>query len=258
MAVAPDAIHRVESVAELDGAARAGGPGGVPGPDDPRPRRMAEHPGGRPGALARALGPGPQRPVLRHHQPPGGVAGDRRPLRRHGRDRQRQLLQHPGAGAHGQVRRLRPGRCASTPPPSSPTTFPAWSGSSPGLRRPSRWSRRSCAASPPSRGPKRSGPCPRTSTFPSPGSCAKCCAASPPSSALAAFAPAAAPGRPSAARPRWTGATCRRPRSWPPWDEPRPEPGLPNNGAEPATDNWQSRRAAPVWRKLRGRSVEWA
>ena len=109
--------------------------------------------------------------------------------------------------------------CASTPPPSSPTTCPAWSASSPGHPRPSPWWRRSYAASPPSRGQKRSGPCRRTSTSPSPESCARCCGASPPLSTRSP-SPRRRRGRRRPLRLRWTVVTCLRPRSWPPWDEP--------------------------------------
>ena len=51
------------------------------------------------GALPRAVAAGPQRPVLRHHQPPVRAGRDRRALRRGRRDRLGQLLEHPGPRA---------------------------------------------------------------------------------------------------------------------------------------------------------------
>ena len=55
------------------------------------------------------VGARPQRPVLRHHQPPDRAARAGAPLRRHRRDRVGQLVEHPGAGQAGLRGRLRPG-----------------------------------------------------------------------------------------------------------------------------------------------------
>ena len=60
-------------------------------------------------AVPRPVDAGPQRPVLRHHQPPVGAGRDRPPLRRRRRDRLGQLVQHPGAREAGPRGRLRPG-----------------------------------------------------------------------------------------------------------------------------------------------------
>ena len=148
MAVAPDAIHRVESVAEVEA---------LPDPDGPVAflaqttlavdewRSILE---AAQRALARPLGAGAQRPVLRHDQPSGCPSGHRRSLRHHGRHRQRQLLQHPGPGTHGPGRRLPPGPPGQPGRLSYPTTSPAWSASSPAPRRLSRWSKKYSSAWP--------------------------------------------------------------------------------------------------------------
>ena len=61
-------------------------------------------------ALPRPVDAGPQRPVLRHHQPPGGADGDRPAVRRRRRHRLGQLVEHPGPREAGPRGRLRP-RC---------------------------------------------------------------------------------------------------------------------------------------------------
>ena len=78
MAVAPDSIHRVESVAEVDALPDHGPAGRAARPDHALPPRLGG--GGRAHrrALPRPVAPGPQRPVLRHHQPPVRPRRDRR------------------------------------------------------------------------------------------------------------------------------------------------------------------------------------
>ncbi len=53
--------------------------------------------------------PEPVRPLLRHHQPPGGAEGDRRARRRRRRHRLGQLVEHPGPGEGGAGVGLPPG-----------------------------------------------------------------------------------------------------------------------------------------------------
>jgi hypothetical protein len=64
-------------------------------------------------AVPRRLDAGPQRPVLRHHEPPGGADGDGAPLRCRRRDRLGQLVEHPGARearSRGGMRARLPGQ----------------------------------------------------------------------------------------------------------------------------------------------------
>ncbi len=49
--------------------------GGVVGADDAEPRRMVRDHGPGPATLPRSLDAEPVRPLLRHHQPPGGAEG---------------------------------------------------------------------------------------------------------------------------------------------------------------------------------------
>ena len=72
-----------------------------------------------PRAVPRAVDRGPQRPVLRHHQPPGRAVGDRGRGRRRRRDRQRQLVEHHRPGQGGRRPRGARSCCASTAPRSS-------------------------------------------------------------------------------------------------------------------------------------------
>ena len=101
MAVAPDAIDRVESVAEVDALA-ADRPAGRPaGPDHPLAPRLGGHRRAHRRALPRPVAARAQRPLLRHHQPAVGAGRDRPPLRRGRRHRLGQLVQHPGAREAG-------------------------------------------------------------------------------------------------------------------------------------------------------------
>ena len=136
MAVAPEAIHRVESVDEVGRPPRLRPAGRPAGPDHAQPPRLARRARRHPRALPRHVDAGPQRPVLRHHQPPVGAHGDRAPVRRGGRDRVGQLVQHPGAREPGPRRRLPPGATGSTAPRSCPTTWPARSGVTAGASAP--------------------------------------------------------------------------------------------------------------------------
>ena len=165
MAVAPDAIHRVESLAEVDAlpefdARRS--------PCWPRPRsatatgRRARRPRRR--ALPRPVEPRALRPVLRHHQPPGRPRRDRPALRRRGGHRLGQLLQHRGPREAGPRGRHRPGPPHQRRRTSCPTTSPAPSASPPAPRPPSRWSRSVIAAWPRPTASRRCASPRRTST----------------------------------------------------------------------------------------------
>ena len=124
MAVAPDAIHRVESVDELMALPEPRGAGGLPGPDDAGPGRVAEHPGGGPGAVARSWVPGRSdlcfattnrqaalRAIAAAATPWSSSAARTRRTR--------------WPCAHGAGRRLPAWCCASTGPRRSPTTHSA-------------------------------------------------------------------------------------------------------------------------------------
>ena len=98
MAVAPEAVRLLERVEDvdalddLDPSDRSDG--GAAGPDHPQPRRVGGHRGPGPGPVPRPVDAQPERPVLRHHQPPGRPQGAGRPVRRRRRDRLGELLQH--------------------------------------------------------------------------------------------------------------------------------------------------------------------
>jgi hypothetical protein len=89
---------------------RRRGAGGVPGPDHVEHGRVGRRARRRPRPLSLHVDARPQRPVLRHHQPPVRTEGRRRPRRRHRRHRLGQLVQHrrPGEGGPlvGGVARL--------------------------------------------------------------------------------------------------------------------------------------------------------
>ena len=109
MAVAPDAVHRVEHVESWSALPEPDGPVAFLAQTTLARRRVAGPARRGPGALAGPVGARHLRPVLCHHQPPDRPQGHRRPLRRRGRDRLGQLVQHPGPGAHRRRRRLPPG-----------------------------------------------------------------------------------------------------------------------------------------------------
>ena len=180
MAVAPDAIDLVETVADVDAlpdldAARS--------PCWPRPRcRHRDWAGVADAARDRFPDlwmPGPQRPVLRHHQPPVGADGDRRRAATPSSSSARPTRPTPGPSSSWPARRAAPGCSGSTAPTSCPTTSPAPSASPPAPRPPRSWSTRSSPASAPADGRRggRASPT-RTSTSRRPASCATC---SPPS-----------------------------------------------------------------------------
>ena len=142
MAVAPDAISRVESVAEVDA---------LPDFDQPTALLAQTTLSHRDWAgvadAVRARYPGrlvtrPQRPLLRDHQPPVGADGDGAALRRDRRHRLGELQQHPGPGEarrRGRLRSRLPGqRGVGSPRP----TWPVSSGSPPARPRPRSWSTR--------------------------------------------------------------------------------------------------------------------
>ena len=125
LAVAPESIRLVEHEEDVDEVlAEVSDPdqGRAPRPDHPGAARLAGHHRAGPGRVPRALDRDPQRPLLRHHQPPGGALRDRGPGRRGRGDRERQLVEH---GRAGQGRARPPGArscCGSTAPTSSTST----------------------------------------------------------------------------------------------------------------------------------------
>ena len=127
MAVAPEAIHRVESVEEVDALPRARRPGGPARADHALPPRLGRRDGRDPAALPGPLDARPLRPLLRHHQPP--VRAD-------------------GHGARG----ARPSSSSARPTPPTPAPSRSW---------PSRPAARGCTAS------TTSTSCPRTWSAPS-------------------------------------------------------------------------------------------
>ena len=106
-------------------------------------------------ALPRRVDARPQRPVLRHHQPPVGADGDGRALRRDRRDRLGQLVEHAGAREAGPRGRVPTRRAAINTADELPAEFlaaHASSASPPARRRPTSWSRRSSTALAPTEG----------------------------------------------------------------------------------------------------------
>ena len=101
MAVAPDAIHLVETTDDVAALPAFDEPVALLAQTTLSHREWADVLDGDQRAVPRAVDAGAQRPVLRHHQPPVGADGDRRPLRRHRRDRLGQLVEHPGPRAAG-------------------------------------------------------------------------------------------------------------------------------------------------------------
>ena len=81
MAVAPEAIHRVDNARGGGRPARVQGTGGRPGPDHPVSPRVGGRSGIHPPALPRLVAAEHQRPVLRDHQPADGDDGDRARVR---------------------------------------------------------------------------------------------------------------------------------------------------------------------------------
>ena len=90
--------------------------------------------------------PGPQRPVLRHHQPPVGAGRDRARAATPSSSSARPTRRTPGPSRSWPARRAATGSSGSTAPTSCPTTSPASSASPPAPRRPRSWSRRSSPA----------------------------------------------------------------------------------------------------------------
>ena len=94
MAVAPDSIDRVQSVAEVDALDEIDQPVALLGADDAVASRLGGRRRGGQASLSARVDARPQRPLLRHHQPSGGVDGTRPPVRRDRRARLGQLVQH--------------------------------------------------------------------------------------------------------------------------------------------------------------------
>ena len=141
-AVAPDAVHRIEHPRSWR---RCPSPTGR-SPSWPRPRSPStsgRRSSTRPGRGGRTCGcPGTSDLCFATTNRQTALKAIAGALRRGGRDRLGQLVEHPGPGAH----RARPpaarGCCGSTGRPSCPTTWPARSASSPGRPRPRSWCRR--------------------------------------------------------------------------------------------------------------------
>ncbi len=104
MAVAPQSISRVESVAEVDGAAVVRRACRAARPDDAVAPRLGRRRRRRQAPLPRCVDARPQRPVLRHDEPPVGVDEHGRTLRRGRGDRLGELVEHPGVGQAGRGR----------------------------------------------------------------------------------------------------------------------------------------------------------
>ena len=135
MAVAPDSIDRVESVEEVDQLEHVRSAGGAARPDHAVAPRLGGRCRSSQGTLPRRVDARPQRPVLRHDQPPGGAHGARAPLRCRRRDRIRRTRRTPERSNSWPARRAASGSTASTPSMSCPSTSPASSASPPVRRR---------------------------------------------------------------------------------------------------------------------------
>ena len=231
MAVAPESVRLVRIEADVDEAAAAvaaGHPGGLAGPDHPQPRRVVRHHGPRPGALPRSVDAQPLGPVLRHHQPPGGAEGHRRPRRRRRRHRLGELLEHPGPREGGPRRRDVRGSCASTRRPSSPTICRARSGVTAGASAPDELVDAVVARLAPPTGVEEVHVTDEDEYFPPPPELRDLLRGL--AAALAAGAGGAGPARcrppgrtgPDVPRALAATATSRPPTSWPAWRDDRP------------------------------------
>ena len=104
MAVAPDSIDRVQSVAEVDALDEIDQPVAL------LAQTTLSHRDWEGVAVAvkrrfpQVWTPGPQRSLLRHHQPSGGVDGTRPPVRRDRRARLGQLVQHAAPSNNSPAR----------------------------------------------------------------------------------------------------------------------------------------------------------
>ena len=137
MAVAPDAIHRVESVDEVDALPEFDEPVALLAQTTLEPPRLGRRARRHPRAVPRHVD---ARVAATCASPPPtasrALAGDRAALRRHGGHRLGELVQHPGAREAGPRGRVRPGATASTAPTSCPTTSPASVGVTAGASAP--------------------------------------------------------------------------------------------------------------------------
>ena len=144
MAVAPDAISRVESVAEVEALPRLRRAGRPAGPDDAVAPRLGRRRRRRARALPRRLDAGPQRPLLRHHQPAVGADGAGRPAATPSSSSARPTRRTPGRSRSSPARPGARSSPASTPPTRSrrrSSTSPS-SASPPARRRRTSSSRR--------------------------------------------------------------------------------------------------------------------
>ena len=94
----PPSVRLVRAEADVDWRLRRDRPRAPPWRCWPRPRSATTSGRaswtGAAAAVPRPVDAQPQRPVLRHHQPAGRAEGHRRPVRRRGRHRLGELLQH--------------------------------------------------------------------------------------------------------------------------------------------------------------------
>ncbi len=108
MAVAPEAMHRVETVADVADLPEFDEPVALLAQTTLSHRDWAGVLDATHGSLPRPVDAGTQRPVLRDHQPSVGADGDGAALRRHRRHRLGKLVEHASPREAGRRGRLRP------------------------------------------------------------------------------------------------------------------------------------------------------
>ena len=209
-AVAPDAVHRIERVSELEG---------LPEPDGPvaflAQTTLAVDEWQALLAAARQRWPDLWVPgtsdlcfaTTNRQSALKAIAG---PLRRRRRHRLRELVEHPGAGAHRGPPPAVRGCCGSTRPASCPEISPGRVGVIAGASAPEELVQAVVARLRPARGSRRSGRSTRTSTSRCPGNCATPSATWPRPRPWRAWRRAVIP--PPAGRRCPTTASC-----WPRW-----------------------------------------
>ena len=109
MAVAPTSIHLVESEADVAALPDPGGPVALLAQTTLSHHDWADVLEATRQRFPDLWMPGPQRPLLRHHQPPVGPHRDRRHGRRHRGHRVGQLVEHRGPGQGGHAPPAAPG-----------------------------------------------------------------------------------------------------------------------------------------------------
>ena len=142
MAVAPDAISRVESVAEVEALPAFAEPVALLAQTTLSHRDWAGVGGRREGQVRHGVDARTQRPLLRHHQSPAGADAARPRVRRDRGDRFGELVQHESAREARPRGGLHERSSASTVPTNFQRASMASSASRPGPRHPRSWSRR--------------------------------------------------------------------------------------------------------------------